>query len=95
MSDFVPPPPKDLIEAFIGEIDQNIEEMDGTIAQLTQMLAAAKARLHGLLCSKSVLEDKLEEWADLDSDTASAQPEQLELPLELPDNVVPFTHGSN
>ncbi len=106
MSTFVPPPPKDLIQAFIGEIDQNIAEMDDTIAQLTQMLAGANARLHGLLCSKSVLEDKLAEWANLPetSDTPSLQSEQLAFPFaqtddlthyELPDNVVPFTHGSN
>lgn len=94
MSTFVPPPPKELIQAFIGEIDQNIAEMDDTIAQLTQMLAGANARLHGLLCSKSVLEDKLDEWGvDPASDTSSAQ---LEFDFAAtPDNVVPFAHGSN
>ena len=97
MSTFVPPPPTELLTAYIAEIEQGINEMDDTIAQLKQMSAGAQARLHGLLCAKSVIEDKLAEWADLPetSDTASSQPEQLEFPLELPDSVVPFTHGSN
>lgn len=88
MSDFTPPPPKDLISAFIGEIDNGLDEMDGTIAQLTQMLGAAKARLHGLLCAKSVLESKLEEWEGCDPPLEI--PDQLELPLGTSENVVSF-----
>jgi len=84
MGAFVPPPPKELVEAYINEINGNIEEMDGTIVQLNQMLAASQARLHGLLCSKSILENWLGE-----------QPEQLELPFPEPDNIVRFEHGSN
>lgn len=91
MSTFVPPLPEDLVKATVQEMQNDIDEMDGTITQLTHMLAAAQARLHGLLCSKSILDD----WLDENSDSPTEQPEQLELPFPEPDNIVPFNHGSN
>jgi hypothetical protein len=101
MSTFVPPSPKELLSAYIVEIDQHINEMDDSIVQINHALAATQARLHALLCAKSVLEDKLVDWDNLPetSDTPSLQEEQLEFPFpqtdELPDNIVPFTHGVN
>jgi hypothetical protein len=91
MGAFIPPPPADLVKATVQEMQNDIDEMDGTIAQLTHMLAAAQARLHGLLCSKSILDD----WLDENSDSPTEQPEQLELPFPELDNVVRFEHGSN